>query len=127
MSKRYTMVDFFGGVKEGALPPSFDRLTASEQRFLLDALRRSPGTKVFRNGWPDFLFVRNDKAYGVEVKSAGETLRRDQAAMFGAIEAAGVKTYVWSPEQPDTLVFWRRFHATEPRERKALRRTRRTA
>ena len=116
---RYTMVDFYGGVKEGALPECFDRLTASEQRFLTAALRRFPGTRVFRNGWPDFLFEHDGKAYGVEVKSDRETLRKEQAIMFAALESAGIKTYVWSPDQPDRLVFWRRFHATPPCKRTA--------
>lgn len=69
------------------------------------------GLTVHRHGWPDFLLVdpSNGETFAVEVKAGGDPVRANQARVFDALEKAGIRVYVWRPEEPSKLVPWRRF------------------
>jgi hypothetical protein len=82
-------------------------LTPAEGAFLLRALKQ--GSKVLRNGWPDFLVERDGEVFAVEVKQGPDDLSDAQVRMFAALERVGLKVYVWAPKHSKKAVPWRRF------------------
>jgi len=62
--------------------------------------------KLWRAGWPDFLFELNGQRFGVEVKRGEDRISKTQAAMFRVLELAGLRVYVWSPRMPGALIPW---------------------
>ena len=56
------------------------------------------GYTVLRNGWPDFLVMKEGKAFGVEVKSYGESggcaLGEGQAEMHAALLEIGLPVII---------------------------------
>lgn len=108
--RKFDLLDFNMHTSK-QVPDFVNSLTATEQSFLVEAVERYPGARVYRNGWPDFLFEHEGRAYGVEVKSENDDLRPGQRIMFDALERAGIKTYIWSPSSPRRLVYWRRFRS----------------
>lgn len=86
-----------------------DCSNTNEQSFV-DRAATALGCEVWRNGWPDFLVKNKDgKMFAVEVKAGADKVRLAQAAMFEALEAAGVPVFVWNPRRPTTLTHWRRY------------------
>jgi hypothetical protein len=60
----------------------------------------SKGWSVTTRGWPTFFGQRNGEAIAVEVvSSSGRKLRSDKEAVIRALMAAGVKCFLWSPEE----------------------------
>jgi hypothetical protein len=83
---------------------------AAEKAFLLKAVaRKTKNVEIFRAGWPDYLMIEDGKIYGVEVKTRPDNVRPRQAKMFTALERAGISVYVWSPEEPNRLLPWRKW------------------
>jgi hypothetical protein len=80
---------------------------SSEAAFALMADRR--GWTVCRSGWPDFLVVKDDKRFFVEVKSTKDGLTSSQRTMFDALEKLGIEVTVWWEARPETLLPWRKF------------------
>lgn len=93
---------------DGVIP---DRLlpvgcNQTEGQFAERAAKR--GFLIWRHGWPDFLVRSKGAMYAVEVKKGNDRISTAQRAMFSALEAAGIKVFVWDPANPDKLVPWRR-------------------
>lgn len=86
-----------------------DALTDAERAF--SALADSKGKDVFRSGWPDFLVLDRDQgsAICVEVKTATDEVRPSQRVMFEMLETVGLRVMIWSPEEPQHLVPWRKW------------------
>jgi VRR-NUC domain-containing protein len=83
------------------------QVNTAERAFLLRAQSRAV---VYRSGWPDFLVeLSAEKTIGVEVKLAGDIVRRNQAKMFAALERCGIPVFIWNPARPDVLVPWRKY------------------
>ncbi len=60
------------------------------------------GWAVLRRGWPDFLLMREKGAnafefIAVEVKGGGDCIRPDQAVMHAALQAMGIRVFIWTP------------------------------
>lgn len=53
-------------------------------------------------GFPDLILVRGARAVAVEVKSARGRLSVEQGEWLTALEAAGIETHVWYPDDWDT-------------------------
>jgi hypothetical protein len=79
-----------------------------EGRFVELLLKRKPGAKAHRSGWPDFLIEHEGKTIAVEVKNGTDKVRPRQRRMFEALERAGIRVYVWHPRFPDKLRPWRK-------------------
>lgn len=69
---------------------------------------RKQGWRVYRDGWPDFVFYDEKTQTGicVEVKSIGAELSRNQKNIHAVLEKLGVKTCVvrslkYVPKPPD--------------------------
>lgn len=62
---------------------------------------KNSGCSVFRNGWPDYLAVRDGKAVLVEVKHGQDTLSEDQIRMIEALRSLGLKVGVLSLNNPE--------------------------
>lgn len=98
------------------LPAFSRRVTNTEEEFLRAAYRKS-GTKVYRDGWPDFLLVRDGKSFGVEIKrNAKDQLRASQVTTFIELETVGLPVFVWSPDNASVLVPWRKFDGRSQEE-----------
>lgn len=113
--------------KLGALPVGTKEpaLTPAEAEFYRSAITRR-SAKVYRCGWPDFLVdVKPLGLIGVEVKSHGDELRKEQRAMFEALEGTNLRVYVWHEATPDRLIPWRDFDAAKADREKARRAKRR--
>lgn len=54
-------------------------------------------------GWPDLILWRPGELLAVELKSNRGTLTRDQQAVLGSLERAGVETHVWRPRDWDRV------------------------
>ncbi len=64
--------------------------------------------EILRAGWPDFLCDTGKGWVGIEVKAYRlERLRKSQVAMFEALEAFGLRIYVWSGDDPGKLRPWK--------------------
>lgn len=87
-------------------PPPEWKANEAESAFADRACARGRKTRVLRNGWPDFLIVEDGKTYAVEVKRDSDEIRDAQRRMFTALEAAGIKVFVWSPSKPSALTPW---------------------
>lgn len=81
---------------------------------LLDELRRRDVTEVGRTGWPDFLVALRGRMVAIEVKHGGDSVSEDQARMFGMLNRAGIRVYVWNPAEPQKLFAWRRYNDRRP-------------
>lgn len=58
------------------------------------------GWSVTTRGWPTFFAEKDGEMIGVEVvSSAGRKLRTDKQAVVRALQAAGIKCFLWSPEE----------------------------
>ena len=64
------------------------------------------GWKVYRNGWPDFLVIRETRhkqvqALAIEFKAKGDQMRPAQVEMHGALKTVGLPVHVlkgdWKP------------------------------
>lgn len=84
-------------------------VTAGEQDFMEQLVRRRPDAKAYRAGWPDFLVQEDGKTYGVEVKCGIDDIRDSQRVMFDALERCGIPVYIWHDSAPDKLTPWRSF------------------
>lgn len=64
------------------------------ERYAHDGLLRA-GYRVLRNGWPDFLVVKDEEQiFAIEWKEFGDKVRPDQEAMHTVLERAGIATLV---------------------------------
>jgi len=52
------------------------------------------GFTVLKKGWPDFLCVKNNKAFAIEVKSENHDLSPDQKMMHKCLILLGVPVFV---------------------------------
>jgi hypothetical protein len=50
-------------------------------------------------GFVDIFAVKGERALAVELKSDAGTLRPEQRLWLAALEAAGIETHVWKPQQ----------------------------
>lgn len=86
-------------------------MTAEEQ---FEKKAAEKGWFVDRAGWPDYLISsRGKRPKFVEVKSIGDRIRPSQEVMFAALEAAGIRVYVWWELCPNQLIPWRKFIASQ--------------
>jgi transposase InsO family protein len=91
------------------------RVNRSEGEFVKHAAENHD-VRIWRHGWPDFLLQDRStgKTYAVEVKRGKDVVRESQAAMFVALEAAGIPVYVWNPAVPNRLRHWRSYAEWKP-------------
>lgn len=68
----------------------------------LSRLARKKG-RAWRSGWPDFLVEQDGRFMFVEVKAGNDKVRPNQYATFSALEAAGLRVFVWNPKNPHAL------------------------
>jgi hypothetical protein len=87
-------------------------LHASERAFVDKLVSRGKQASILRSGWPDFLITEGKKTYAVEVKVRPDVVSVKQAQMFTALNALGIAVFVWTPNEPNTLIAWRKW----PRE-----------
>lgn len=68
-----------------SLSPETAKLKDSEKKALEALINK--GYEIYRNGWPDFLAVnpKTGKAFFVEVKSNGDTLRKEQVGLHNLL------------------------------------------
>lgn len=85
-------------------------LNRSEAEFY-SRVKDSHALEVHRNGWPDFLLLQRDgRPCGVEIKlSRYDRLSPSQTRMFAALERCGISVFVWTPDNSDKLIPWRKF------------------
>ena len=86
------------------------RWGANESEVALARLIAQRGkSEIVRHGWPDFLLRRrrDNRLFGVEVKTGCDVIRPSQAACFAALEAGGIPVFVWNPSRPSKFVPWR--------------------
>jgi len=55
-------------------------------------------------GFPDYFCVRGPRALAIELKSDTGRLTPEQSAWLGALEAAGIETWVMRPRDMDRLL-----------------------
>lgn len=60
-------------------------------------LAKKLGFRVYNQGWPDCLIEKDGKYVSVEIKE-GSTLKEHQTLMYQALEKAGLKVIVISPD-----------------------------
>lgn len=91
--------------------PNSDPISPKEM-LLLDAERsfadraHQQGAHVWRGGWPDFLVQLSGQHVGVEIKRGEDRISASQARMFAALEASGLRVFVWNPRMPTALIPW---------------------
>lgn len=57
------------------------------------------GWQITKRGWPDYFVQKDGHIIAVEVMpSAGRAPRFDQRQVMAALEAAGIRCFIWSPE-----------------------------
>lgn len=78
------------------------KLTTTEQE-VFDELR-ADGWYVLRNGWPDFLAVRDGKVRFIEVKSAGNSLRAEQRRLHRELRKLGIEVEIIRRTVGTTLI-----------------------
>jgi len=59
---------------------------------------KKDGYKILRNGWPDFLLIKDSKISFVEVKGSSDKLRKPQIKMLKVLNHYGLSCYIWNPE-----------------------------
>jgi hypothetical protein len=75
-------------VREAISHNHFERLVENRLKDL--------GCNVFRNGWPDYLAVKNNKPIWIEVKHGQDKLQESQIEMFEALRSIGIEVRVLS-------------------------------
>lgn len=55
-------------------------------------------------GWPDLVLVKDGRLVVAELKSAAGRVRDEQRRWLEALEAAGVETHVWRPDDWDAIL-----------------------
>ena len=65
---------------------------------------RTPVSGPLGKGWPDLVLVRGPRIIAAELKSTKGKVTTEQTEVLGALNLAGVETYIWRPADWDHIV-----------------------
>ena len=79
--------------------PRYDRVIIEKAPVILKNSLEKDGYKVFKNGWPDFLTLKNGRLRFIEVKERWDVLSKEQIAMMQVLSDNGFPCFIWSPQK----------------------------
>lgn len=83
-------------IREAKMPTATERAFAQKME--------SEGWEVYRNGFPDFLCVKDGKVIFVEVKrSKSEQPRANQYQILQLLNGTMIDAFLWSPDSSDLV------------------------
>jgi len=89
----------FSSLSKHQWKPRYDRVVIEKAPIILKNSLEKDGYKVFKNGWPDFLTVKDGKLRFIEVKERWDVLSKEQIAMMQILSDNGLPCFIWSPQK----------------------------